>query len=197
MPILTLLLLSLASPSGAASPCTPDVVARHVSEIRPLLPGVGEAFYADRTTRLFFGAMPDSFPCFYAVFGDPEAPLHDEPDMAVIFPAFRATFYEATYVRKLVSLSVAATWHSGQVAALHDAAWAALSHSSLAFVRELSSLDEAGEASVWRFLFGGPQHDDRVLSGDLENRICTLSPRSCKLAGHEYNRAAVGRTKEP
>lgn len=146
--------------------------------------------------RVFFGALPDSFACYEALFDDP-GPLAEAPAMDEVFPKLRAAVPARSYIRKLVRLSDGATWQAGQIDHLGHAARVALTDSPSAFIQELQGLNASQEAGVWDFLFGGPHPANEPLSAGLRERICSLSTRSCELSADSYARAlARGRSDQ-
>lgn len=142
--------------------------------------------------KAFFDWLPDAFACYKALFDDP-GPLAEAPVMDDVFPKLRTAVAERSYIRKLVRLSVGAAWQPGQIGALQLATRAVLTDSPSAFVRELEGLSGSQEAGVWDFLFGGPDPGTEPLSAGLQNRICSLSARSCESSKEAYARALVRR----
>ena len=116
--------------------------------------------------------------------------------MEEVFPRLRAAIPVQSYIRKLVRLSVGATWRPDQIDHLKNAGRAALSDSPSVFVRELSALNASQEAGVWDFLFGGLDPRAEPLSDGLQKRICSLSARSCEASAAAYARALERRQRE-
>lgn len=183
-----MLAIALLPRSVSADTCEKYLEERHVALLLEANAFLGRPDTLRGAARAFFGALPDSFECYKAVFDDP-GPLAEAPAMEEVFPKLRTAVAERSYIRKLVRLCVGAGWQVGQIDALQDAARAALADSPSAFVRELGTLSGSQEAGVWEFLFGGPRSDNDPLSAGLQKRICSLSARSCDSSAEAYARS--------
>jgi len=194
----TLVMLVIALQPGwvSARSCERGVADRHVAALRKAYAGFANPESSLKAVRAFFDALPESFGCYQAIFDYPAGPLYEEPVMDEVFPKLKAVVPETTYVRKLVRLSVGATWNADQINYLHHAARVALADSPSAFVRELDALTPIQEAGVWNFVFGGPHPSNEALPIDLQKRICSLSSRSCKSSADAYARALVRERRE-
>jgi hypothetical protein len=188
MRTLLMLAIALLPRSTSADTCEKYLEEDHVALFLEANAFLGRPDTLRGAARAFFGALPDSFECYKAVFDDP-GPLAEAPAMQEVFPKLRTAVAERSYIRKLVRLCVGAGWQVGQIDALQDAARAALADSPSAFVRELATLSGSQEAGVWEFLFAGPGSDNDALSAGLQKRICSLSARSCDSSAEAYARS--------
>ena len=185
-----MLATALWSGSVGADDCERFLAERHVALLLEANAFLTRPDTHREAARVFFKLLPDSFGCYKALFDDP-GPLAEAPAMEDVFPRLRTAVAERGYLRKLVRLSVGASWQTGQIHALQQATRAALTDSPSAFVDELEALSRSQEAGVWDFLFGGPDPSDEPLSAGLQKRICSLSARSCEASAEAYARALV------
>ena len=195
MRTLVVLAVALLPCSVGANTCDEYVADRHLAVLLEAHAALARPDTFRWAARVFFNALPDSFACYKAIFEDP-GPLSEAPVMDEAFPKLRAAVSERAYLRKLVRLSVGATWQPDQIDHLQHAARVALTDSPAAFVRELDALNAGQEAGVWDFLFGGPDPGSEPLSAGLQKRICSLSARSCESSADAYARALVRQRSE-
>jgi hypothetical protein len=195
MRMLVVLALALLPSSVSANACEEYVADRHLAVLLEAHAALARPDTFRWAARVFFNALPDSFACYKAVFEDP-GPLSEAPVMDEVFPKLRAAVPERSYVRKLVRLSVGATWQADQVSHLQYAVRVALTDSPSTFVHELGALNASQEAGVWDFLFGGPPPGSEPLSTGLQKRVCSLSARSCESSADAYARALVRQRSE-
>lgn len=188
--VLAVLAIALLPRSVGAKDCDDYLAERHVALLLEANAFLGRPDTLRGAARAFFNALPDSFDCYKALFDDP-GPLAEAPAMDEVFPRLRTAVAERGYIRKLVRLCVGAVWQEGQIDALQHAARVALTDSPSAFVRELEPLSASREAGVWEFLFGRPDPAADPLSAGLQQRVCSLSARSCESSKQAYARALV------
>jgi len=93
------------------------------------------------------------------------------------------------YARKLVGLSINATWEADQTGALQNATRSVLDSDAVVFVEILTNLDSPSERSVWMFLFGAPHPSNEALAPDVQARVCKASARSCEMSKQVYANA--------
>jgi hypothetical protein len=190
MRTLAALTIALLPRSVSANDCDKYLDERHQALLLEANAFLGRPDTSREAARAFFNALPESFDCYKALFDDP-GPLAEAPAMDEVFPKLRTAVAERSYIRKLVRLSVGAAWQEGQIGALQHAARVALTDSPSAFVRELETLRESQEAGVWDFLFGRPDPASEPLSAGLQQRVCSLSARSCESSKQAHARALV------
>jgi len=195
MRTLVVLAIALLPCSVGANACEEYVADRHLAVLLEAYAGLQGPDTVRWAARVFFNALPDSFACYKAIFEDP-GPLSEAPLMDEVFPKLRAAVPERSYIRKLVRLSVGATWQADQISYLQHAVRVALTDSPSTFVHELGALHASQEAGVWDFLFGGPPPGSEPLSAGLQKRICSLSARSCESSADAYARALVRQRSE-
>src|SRR5262245_22157798 len=115
MRTLAILVVALQSAGVDAGSCEQATADRQVAALRRAYAGFGSPEGSPKAVRAFFDALPDSFACYQAIFDYPAGPLYEEPVMHDVFPKLRAVVPETTYVRKLVRLSVGASWNADQI----------------------------------------------------------------------------------
>ena len=180
---------ALASVAPALAHACPDAeYQRHLKALTALTSTVTTEKPEQSALTAFFQALPPDFSCFHRLFGytDSPAPLYSEPQLHDLFPKIAVVVSQHGYARKLVGLSVNARWEADQTGALQDAVRAVLDTNTQLFVSVMSELTVDAERSVWLFVFGAPHPSNEPLSRAVQNRVCSLSARSCKQSKQVY-----------